>query len=429
MTPTKNPILALLSLIAAQFVIAPLGFSAGAAQFTEDKITTADVAFGWFGEYVALHGDTLATNSAFDRVTVFIHDGDKWTKQQHISVDDGGDFGLGVALFEGTLAISEPRATGGGAVHIYVRSGVNWLLQQTLTADDELPGGNFGLSLSLQSDAIAIGAPDKTVDGKMFAGAVYVFERSGDIWSKVQRIVAPVPREFQIFGASVALNGDNLVVGGPFTWDQGGPDDVGQIYLYQRGGDGWTLMDTASGSEASHLTQFGRPVAIDGSTVAAHDPERSADTGPASGVVYVFEIDEAELRQIAKLSPSDPQPVDGGDSGFGTAISIEGESMLISAPDYNGNVPGAGAIYLFEKPGGNWTETQKIVASDTKDGDRFGITLSSHGGRFAAGAFGFGFDLDANEGAVYVFTPAEFGPGSGASVGALIIILQYLAAK
>ncbi len=47
---------------------------------------------------------------------------------------------------------------------------------------------------------------------------------------------------------------------------------------------------------------------------------------------------------------------------------------------------GPGATYLFEKVGGNWTQSQKLTISNARDGDRFGDVLAFHadGTLFAA---------------------------------------------
>jgi len=88
------------------------------------------------------------------------------------------------------------------------------------------------------------------------------------------------------------------------------------------------------------------------------------------------------------------------------AMAADTLAMGCSAP---GN---EGAVYLFEKVGGLWTQRQKLVLPDPVAGDVFGFTLDFHDdGTLFAGAFGR--DLQFNDqGAVYVWTGDRlFGDG------------------
>ena len=73
------------------------------------------------------------------------------------------------------------------------------------------------------------------------AGAVYMFNRSlAGVWTRSQKILAPVPGSYIVFGWHVALSGATLAVGAYGT--SGGQ---GSAYVYNQGDDGtWTLSAT-----------------------------------------------------------------------------------------------------------------------------------------------------------------------------------------
>jgi hypothetical protein len=87
--------------------------------------------------------------------------------------------------------------------------------------------------------------------------------------------------------------------------------------------------------------------------------------------------------EAAKLLASDGFTND----RFGTSVAIEGDTLLVGAP--GASVPGVsncGAVYVFEKLGGLWTQTHKVTAIAPASGDEFGYAVSLSGSTMAAGA-------------------------------------------
>jgi hypothetical protein len=120
-------------------------------------------------------------------------------------------------------------------------------------------GDRFGTAVALNQDYAAVGAPDD--DGAL--GAVYIFERSGTAWSQVDKLTRPTGVADDAFGTSVAMRGDQLLVGAP------GRDGArGAVYLYERSGATWVPLVTYTASDAAAGDRFGAGVAIgDGEAV------------------------------------------------------------------------------------------------------------------------------------------------------------------
>ena len=107
----------------------------------------------------------------------------------------------------------------------------SYLSQQAyIKASNTGAGDNFGYSVALSGDTLAVGGPGEASnatgvndpDGQLngdaaFSGAVYVFTRTGDIWTQQAYIKASNTDENDLFGYSVALSGDTLAVGA--TWE------------------------------------------------------------------------------------------------------------------------------------------------------------------------------------------------------------------
>ena len=111
-----------------------------------------------------------------------------------------------------------------GAVYVFVRSGSTWTQQAYLKASNTGINDQFGNSVALSGDTLAVGAykedsPATGVNGDQAeccasdAGAVYVFVRSGSTWTQQAYVKASNTDARDAFGTSVALSGDTLAVG------------------------------------------------------------------------------------------------------------------------------------------------------------------------------------------------------------------------
>ena len=97
-----------------------------------------------------------------------------------------------------------------------MRSGASWTLQQKLTASDGKAEDLFGWSVALDGDTALVGAWDADVtDPYGEQGSAWVFVRSGTSWSQQQRLVGDLSENGRDanFGYSVALSGDTALLG------------------------------------------------------------------------------------------------------------------------------------------------------------------------------------------------------------------------
>lgn len=117
------------------------------------------------------------------------------------------------------------------------------------------------------------------------------------------------------------------------------------------------------------LAGFGGAVAASDDAVFVGEPQMS--TKP--GVVYVFEQDSyGTWTETAQLMASDGET----DDRFGSAVAVDGNTLLVGAtrPDSS-----RGAVYVFEKNNGAWTQTARFTADDLAAGDNFGAVLALSG--------------------------------------------------
>jgi hypothetical protein len=98
---------------------------------------------------------------------------------------------------------------------------------------------NFGAALALDGDWLAVGAPGVDLEGARNAGAVYLFQRTGDAWQELTRLL-PDPAQFDArFGSALAMDGETLAVGAPYEHNPGSGNASGAVYVFVRSGNNW----------------------------------------------------------------------------------------------------------------------------------------------------------------------------------------------
>ncbi len=375
-----------------------------------------------FGFSVALSGDTLAVGSTYESssgpqtdasapasgaVYVFTRSAGAWSQQAYVkasTISAGAFFGYSVALSGDTLAVGaigefgsavgvngnqSPSNYGSGAAYVFTRSGTTWSQQAYVKASNTRVGANFGCSVTLFGETLAVGALSESsnasgVDGNgddssaSNAGAVYVFTRKGVTWSQQAYIKASnTPTQTSAnFGAAVRLWGDSLAVGAPgestgtkgIDGDQtaGKAQGAGAVYVFTRSGARWSQKAYIKASNTAAGAAFGGSVDLVGDMlVVGSDHEGSSASGvngsqldamsPGVGAVYVFERSGATWLQQAYVKASNPRT----NAWFGGAVAVSNDSLVVGSygesssaiganeDQRDASFPYAGAVYVL----------------------------------------------------------------------------------
>ncbi len=190
-------------------------------------------------------GRTVATTDGFaiasspfddglvqDTGAVYIFDGitgDQVRKISYPGSDASALFGLALAAQNGVVVVGAGFANFAGAnsgvAYVYdIHTGV---LLHTLAPSDIGPNMNFGFSVAVDGDLIAVGARGATDQGA-FSGAAYVFDRqSGE---QIAKLLPSDGEAGDVFGTSVGISGNRVLVGAPLETSAG--DNAGAAYLF-----------------------------------------------------------------------------------------------------------------------------------------------------------------------------------------------------
>lgn len=299
-------------------------------------------------------------------------------------------FGYSVAIEGDHVLIGAPEATDddSGAV----RAGSVFLFNRQTgalvgTFSNPTPQANdlFGWAVAIDGNNVLIGAPQNRIGG-IDAGGAYLFDvRNGDL---LRTFFSPTPDLRDFFGWSVAISGDQLVIGEPS--DDTGTTNSGSAYLFDTSG---SLLAAIPNPVASD-DLFGSSVAITADYIVAGAPFGRSSLGDPSGVAYLFNASGALVEAFVNPSPGD------GDN-FGHSVAIDAERIVIGALGDDSSSLNAGIAYLFGSSSGAPLQTF-FNPFPTLD-DQFGSSVDIDGHNVLIGAQYADDLISDTAGAAYLF--------------------------
>jgi hypothetical protein len=267
--------------------------------------------------------------------------------------------GRAVAIDGTTLAASAPGAVGcfpgAGQVLVFVadESGTpedpcddTWNLQTTLVSSACSSIDTFGDDLDLDGERLVVG--QKSVDD--FRGAAFVFERSGDSWTEVQRIVAPDREAGDLFGQHVALDGDLLVVGAHLDVENGATS--GSAYVFRRQGASF-LLEAKLANPTTHVDEpetFGWSVDVENEWIVVGNPS-DVQGAWAPGSVHAFRYENGQWKHAQVLKTLHISE----DRGLGGSLALEGGRLVAGVAGDSPWGLNCGSAYLHSIQQGTWS--------------------------------------------------------------------------
>jgi len=282
----------------------------------------------------------------------------------------GDGFGYGLAYDNGRLAIGMPSGVragmgrpGGGSdadskVFITHFENGNWVLDETVQANDLGGGRGMGFQLVLEDDVLLVHAHEyDTIYGFSFvvSTGVYVFENSGNGFSQTQKLT----ENFHLFGQDFDIENNQIVVG---AWGEQALTQPGRIYVYDKQDGNWTLTQTINDTRNTNL---GNQIAIDDNLMAV-----GAVQAGGYGAAVIYEKSGGQWQEKQFIQPDDSAFND----QFGISLQLNNGELLVGATGgTNTGINGGynvGAVYYFEQPNeGLFTQVQKLETLDPDNGD------------------------------------------------------------
>jgi hypothetical protein len=325
-----------------------------------------------FGRSVSIDGDLIAVGAAFEplaayqigSVYVFRHDGEAWQAEAKLTVPPRSSYSrfgyavavsgdrvvateMGIQVSTGTSTfncLNQPREPGRAVVFRRGAEG-RWVQEAIITPIDGLSGTGFGNSVAFEAGRIAVGAyrwyeaeicdnldhnRDGIIDGHD-RGKVYVYRLDEDGWTGEAEIQPKNVADGDQFGFSVAISGQRIIAGAPYTDEVG--RRYGAAYTYTLNGSEWTFEEAFAGNDTNPNDRFGYAVALDGEYAVIGAPRhRNADLNV--GAMYAFRRAGGGWEQGIQITVdektgefSDPGPL-----MFGEAVAVTPIGFVIGAP-------------------------------------------------------------------------------------------------
>jgi MYXO-CTERM domain-containing protein len=354
------------------------------------------VARDMFGQVLAAQGNTLVVGGEGfgiipSSVYVFTGSGANWTEQEKLVPPEAIDtFGWSLAISGDTIVVGAPdfasrTMPGVGAAYVYVRSGSDWTFQQKLTGTSSSVHVEFGRAVAIDGDTAVVSAPREHAHDASY-GVAYVFVRSGTTWTFQQKLSSYFVAEQRFFGTSVAIAGNEIMVGQPNeVW----PGNHAGAYMFNRSGSTWSYYFYLNSLNINY--EAGRHVAMDSETAVLGYGSR--------GVAQYTKADDRwwEQDQHNFARPIGP-------------LALSGDILALAAPATDAPYVLGGAVYVQVRNGTSWELTPPLVP--TAYAGAYGMSVAVTGGTvFAGGISG------SEPGRVHIFTEGAGGSGGAGGAG------------
>ena len=309
--------------------------------------------------------DTNGNVSDFDIGSVYIFElvGDQWIYRNQMfapQIERNNSFGQDIALSNDYVAISEFAENGTGYrgyVYVYKRDANNaWNRIATLRPSDIPDTDSFGRSIAMNDSVIVVGTGNWE-NHILYDMHAYVFTKKEEWRSGFEDAILVQNTDtklwWDLFGYSVAISGDVIVVGAP-GW---GPDAQwnteqffrGAAFVFTKPLDGWkgTIRETAKllPSDPRHYGSFGASVAIENDDIFIGSPHTffhwnvvdnvsNDDDKLKPGIIYHYikqDTWKSTLQEDDRIISTTPNPLD----MFGASIVIANSVMYAGAPRHD----------------------------------------------------------------------------------------------
>ena len=318
------------------------------------------------------------------------------------------EFGFSLAIDGNLLAVGAKDAYESGvpqvgAVYLFELNSSNSTQVARITASDGSSSDQFGYDVEVSGNLIVAGARDDDPAGKSNAGSAYVFRResNGSI-TELAKLLHEDPQSSDHFGWQVAIFGNMVAVGAErddVIFSGSNKQDAGSVTLFKLDGNGTaTRTMTLTAPNPYNSCYFGSAVAMSGDMLAVGEYRRNT-TNSYSGRVYLYKINPNGTAQLTTTIDS-PNPRNYG--YFGISVDLSGDRLAIGAneeySDYNQKT---GAAYLYKvKPNGSVILWESFRHTDGINDDKLGRSVSVSGRNFVAGAYLFDEPGKSNTGKV-----------------------------
>ncbi len=368
------------------YVLLMIGVLGGSAMSGQAVAQACDPAFsqqlvGHDGEVLgssivikddwAIVGAYLGVADGVDSGVAYLYgfDGEQWVESGKIWPPDGASedfFGLHIAVDQSRMLISsrgyDDAFSNVGLVYAYELIDGEWVFEQKLSPINGVEDGGFGI-VEIKGSRAAIGAPGRVFGTSI--GSVTIFEHDGERWNMIEEIVPADGQGGDLFGISVSLHGDRMVVGSSDDFDENQWSFAGSAYVYEFDGKGWVEQAKLMPIDLFESSSFGRWVWLDGDRAVVGASGALNNVGR----VYCYGIEDGQWVVEQVIEPETPT-INGF---FGVPFAIDCDVMVVSSASSENN-----EAFVYRLVDGAWIPAGVLEKNGTEPFDKFGAVLDIH---------------------------------------------------
>jgi hypothetical protein len=297
---------------------------------------------------------------------------DPFLQQAELSASPGSrgeELGESVAISGHTIVVGTQNYVAAGtsaeqgAAYVFAEPASGWANATqvaVLTAKRGQPEELFGHSVSVSGNTVVVGAPFREVGKHAGQGAAYIFVRPTKGWKDAAPTATLTDgngRAHEFFGEAVAESGDVVVCGAP-GHTLGADAQRGVVDLFRRPAGGWKGAVTESvrlkASDGRANDALGISVAFSGDTIVAGADLHSVDGRAGEGTAYVFLEPVSGWHSMTQAAELTDMQGQAGEL-FGHSIALSGATVVVGAPyDQVDGLLAQGAVYVFLEPASGW---------------------------------------------------------------------------
>jgi hypothetical protein len=228
-------------------------------------------------------GDDSGTQDKAGAAYIFTRTGTSWSSATKITAITNfaaqAKFGYSVDIVNNIIIIGANNEGGSGAAYIFILTAGSWIENEYIKPVALMAGDRFGESVGISGNTVAIGANGDD----SFTGSVYVFVKSGGSLSQQANFKANNFDFGDSFGNSISISGDKIVVGAYRENGNGIDGEAdnsltnsGAAYLFTRSGTTWTQQAYLKASNTGDRDVFGSSVSISADSMVVSAPDEDS---------------------------------------------------------------------------------------------------------------------------------------------------------
>ena len=270
-------------------------------------------------------------------------------------------FGVSMDIEQDTTIIgamyhTHSGETDAGAAYIFEKNNDNlWEESAYVTASDAADSDKFGRATAISGNTLLIGSPDSQITNSKKLGKSYVFEKINNTWTESQIIEYSGDNLFSMFGNEVDINDQFLFISAPSEFNGFGTSQ-GAIYIYEKTNELWTFKQRITPPLTSVGGTFGGQLSVTNNLLVITSNLEETQDGTQRGAVYIYTLDEQNTWQFEQTI----KPESNSNQYDYLGISTSQEQVIVRST--TGNIPPNVSYHLntYSKINNTWTTTANI---------------------------------------------------------------------